>query len=910
MKKVLLFLSLLVFTRSLFAQENIVVYPEYNYFFSDEKPICWITTESQNPQDVSILLRNGRVIFRDSISSNSQKSFLILPLEREEFEITGDGEIQIPVRILCNQNLTYDTIEIKTLPRKDNAVRIHFLSGLLETSMATQHHFVGNEQRSKFFPFGFYARERDDFEWILRTEAMNGFNLYSPYQAIDDSTILRRKAYMDLCAKLGMRVNYNLQQICPLKESDSPEVKKEKLRKLQQEVRMFKDHPALLSWYVSDEPDGQFIKPSELAESVALIRKMDPHHPISMVFVDPKPSLPYQDLLDIVMTDPYPIPGNSVVNAGEYLRKLKEFYQFKKHIWIVPQAFGGQEFWQREPTPDELRAMVYLGVINGAMASQAFIRHVGQSFPKNPAMWSAYHQSARELQFLSKDIQYQNEIKAFKEKDWWNKMKVEAACFKGENPNHQLFILVNLENTHKIINCPMGADYENGEWHFIAENRRVKSEEMFEWVLNPFEVKLVRFERNKLSLNAMMNKEWEGNLIRDFSFEQWTSAGIPTACYLHMSKEHGATAILDRSGAHHGEVSLRLNNLGGEHAHDNSQEISFYQFETVANHAYVLSFWAYAEQTNNKSGIENRVALRIEKPWGKFIWHDTIAILSGWHRYDVSYIPSVGEDRNMLELRTINEGFVWLDQIQWVESPSIIMGGEIFDDQRTLSAQAVGDICPLDKITYAFTPVVGDSIYRGNLSQGLALNQQGTVVVQYLLPNGQFQNLTWPVLLQHHRWKNIEYAHEPSLKYLAGGKDALIDGKMGEFVWDGKWQGFEGTDFEVVVEADTASAPSSIGFRSLSKKSAWVYWPTEVVLSGSSDGIHFVEIERQSGAIQNYQDDDGVKQFQFSLKSNETTKDQRMRYFKLSAQSIKKLPQDHPFVGEKSWLFIDEILLR
>ena len=186
---------------SFLAQKSTQVYPEYNYFFSDESPMIWISSEE--PQSVSILLRNGRVIFKDSLLNASQKSFLLLPLEKEEFDITGDGAIQVPIRILSNQNLAYDTLNIRILPRKDNAVRIHYLSGLLETAMATQHHFVGSEQRIKFFPFGFYARERDDFEWILRTEAMNGFNLYSPYQAIQDSTIQRRKSYMDLCAKCG-----------------------------------------------------------------------------------------------------------------------------------------------------------------------------------------------------------------------------------------------------------------------------------------------------------------------------------------------------------------------------------------------------------------------------------------------------------------------------------------------------------------------------------------------------------------------------------------------------------------------------------------------------------------------------------------------------------------------------------
>ena len=360
------------------------VFPEYNYFFSDERPRVMVQHDDA-PGELTIFLNGGRVVFKENVESGKQYHWDVLPIEKHEMSLMRDGQIAVPIHVLWGGKILRDTIQIKTLTRKDNAVRIHFPSGNLETSLSTQPHFPQGDKRVPFFPFGFYARERDDFEWILRTEAMNGFNLYSPYQAIEDSTLPRRKAYMDLCAELGMRVNYNLQQVCALKKSDSPELRKSKLRRIEQEVRTFRDHPALLSWYVSDEPDGQFIAPEELADAVALIRKLDPHHPISMVFVDPKPSLPYQDLLDIVMTDPYPIPGNSVVNAGEYLQKLKEFYQFKKHIWIVPQAFGGQEYWSREPTPNELKAMVYLGVVHGARArscSRVAVFDKGHSIPK------------------------------------------------------------------------------------------------------------------------------------------------------------------------------------------------------------------------------------------------------------------------------------------------------------------------------------------------------------------------------------------------------------------------------------------------------------------------------------------------------------------------------------------------
>ncbi len=891
------------------------VFPTYHYFFNDEQPTIHLAAKGEGY--FSVLSKSGRILFADHLKASEMKPFLLPVLDKKEMQIIGDGSMWVPVAILIEKEkgkggeIIRDTLKIQTLLRKDNAVRLHHPSGLLETSLTTQRHHVKGEKRSLFFPFGFYARERDDFDWILRTEAMNGFNLYSPYQNIEDSTLARRKSYMDLCADLGIRVNYNLQNVCALKSSDSPEVKKEKLRKIKQEVKALKDHPALLSWYVSDEPDGQFISPAELKEAVDLVRKLDPYHPISMVFVDPKPSLPYRDLLDIVMTDPYPIPGNSVVNAGEYLEKLKEYYQFEKNIWIVPQAFGGQEFWSREPTAAELRAMVYLGVIHGARASQAFIRHVGESFPKNPAMWAAYHQCARELQYLAKDLQYLNEVDSAIWKTNAGAMKLDMAIFNGENPNIQTFIIVNQENKHKVLNLPVDGRYaDDGVWNFIFEDRKVNAGEIFDIVLNPFEVKVLRFERRTLNRKELEEKEWQGNKIKDYSFEKWTAVGVPTACYLHMSKEHGATAWLDRSIAHHGELSLRLNNLGGDKVQDQSQEVSFYQFSTIANHAYVLSFWAYAEQSTPTGSVENVIALRMEKPWGQFIWKDTIEVKSGWNRYDIPYFPKQSEDRNMLELRILKKGFVWLDQIQWVESPTIETKGEIFDSVLYMHAQTIAGLYPLKNIRYTYFPTGADTIYNGNLERDLALNFSGYCEVSYPLDNGEVQKIPFPIRLRYHKIPSLRYIQEPSLKYLAGGENALIDGVLGEFVWDGKWQGFEGVDFEGVVTAPENKSITSIEVRALSKKSAWVYWPLSIEIWGSQDGMLFEPLQTISTPDQAYTAPEGIYTYQLGDGIAMDRSGQAWKYYKIKANSMKKLPTDHPFVGEKSWLFIDEILLH
>ena len=62
--------------------------------------------------------------------------------------------------------------------------------------------------------------------------------------------------------------------------------KQEKL--LREEVNAFRDHPALLSWYISDEPVGQGVPPDSLEFAYSIIKELDPYHPVAIVFMAPK----------------------------------------------------------------------------------------------------------------------------------------------------------------------------------------------------------------------------------------------------------------------------------------------------------------------------------------------------------------------------------------------------------------------------------------------------------------------------------------------------------------------------------------------------------------------------------------------------------------------------------------------
>jgi hypothetical protein len=79
----------------------------------------------------------------------------------------------------------------------------------------------------------------------------------------------------------------------------------------------------------------------------------------------------YLEMLDIIMVDPYPIPGSSAASVASALDNVASL---GKPVMMVPQAFGGGENWSRGPSRQEERLMTYIGLLAGAKAIQYFVR--------------------------------------------------------------------------------------------------------------------------------------------------------------------------------------------------------------------------------------------------------------------------------------------------------------------------------------------------------------------------------------------------------------------------------------------------------------------------------------------------------------------------------------------------------
>jgi hypothetical protein len=163
-------------------------------------------------------------------------------------------------------------------------------------------------------------------------------------------------------------------------------------------VRNLMSHPAVLAWYVCDEPDhaAWTVPPDELELARQVLRAADPNHPTCSVVMPWAESnlYGYADCVDILMADPYPISAkkptdfSSVTRANDVMRRAT---QFAKPTWSVIQGTA-------EATPEEETAVVYLSITHGA---RGVLFWEYDDARKNPAVWTQIVRLADEMRRLT-----------------------------------------------------------------------------------------------------------------------------------------------------------------------------------------------------------------------------------------------------------------------------------------------------------------------------------------------------------------------------------------------------------------------------------------------------------------------------------------------------------------------------
>ncbi len=145
-------------------------------------------------------------------------------------------------------------------------------------------------------------------------------------------------------------------------------------------------------------------------------------------------------------------------------------------------------------------------------------------------------------------------------------------------------------------------------------------------------------------------------------------------------------------------------------------------------------------------------------------------------------------------------------------------------------------------------------------------------------------------------------------QYHAGGNDGLLDGIHGTTNWrKGDWQGYQGQDFEAIVDLQSEKKVSNFSATFLQDQRSWIMMPTKVEYYSSSDNVNFILITSIANDVDPKKDENTIKDFNFT-----SSKPINARYIKVKAYNLGKLPEWHlgfPFDGD-AFIFIDEITIN
>lgn len=217
-----------------------------------------------------------------------------------------------------------------------------------------------------FTPYGW-------FRLNLVDGSKDGYNVVAYYNAPWQSDE-ELKEYLDQAHRHGLKVlTYCYPRGSMMTNSAYRKILSEADAKLiRSRVEKFSRHPALLAWYLADEPEYEPWLRARLEKVEEICRTADPWHPTCIANNSIDGVHKYRFIGDISLADYYPgflEGGDSASPIGRYGELLAASRKTDNRAqWGVPQGFTWNAYGSkghRIPDYDELRNMHYQTLLNG-----------------------------------------------------------------------------------------------------------------------------------------------------------------------------------------------------------------------------------------------------------------------------------------------------------------------------------------------------------------------------------------------------------------------------------------------------------------------------------------------------------------------------------------------------------------
>lgn len=299
-------------------------------------------------------------------------------------------------------------------------------------------------------------------------------------------------------------------------------------------------------------------------------------------------------------------------------------------------------------------------------------------------------------------------------------------------------------------------------------------------------------------------------------------------------------------------------------------------------------------KNNSRENIFVNSALLNENQYNKpFITH--IQIMDGGSlEFTMNNLPneSWGNDTN--------EMFSMRPELVDVEMPNIMADSEVFyiEQKITITTKTKNA-----KIVYTLDgtePNLNSTLYL----EPITIDKVCTLKCMAILPDGKSSSVTSSSFIKS-KYPAAIYKHDFDERYTGGGSMALTDGRFGTTNFqNGEWQGFEGVDLEATINLEKETLINKLSLTALNDPNVWIFMPRKVIFYISNDGTNFLKVAEVDNDLP-------VETTQLMIKKfTAESIQQKARFVKVFAESVRYCPPWHKGAGYKCWLFADEFVIE
>lgn len=239
------------------------------------------------------------------------------------------------------------------------------------------------------------------------------------------------------------------------------------------------------------------------------------------------------------------------------------------------------------------------------------------------------------------------------------------------------------------------------------------------------------------------------------------------------------------------------------------------------------------------------------------------------------------------------------NEIQLVK-PRILASNKIIDSTVTLSAEIM-----MDKVQIFFTdngmePTEESLSYR----EPILISEPATFKFKAFHPEWKPSEIAEINFINKgHDVDSIVWLDSLNEKYKGQGSRTLINHtKASNNFTDKEWMGFDSPVSMIFIFNENTSI-SSIDIGYLNHPGSWIFPPYKITIYISYNGLDFIEKSSNELPVP-IPVSDAVEET-FSIPFNKSVKG-----LKLEFENVSQIPDWHEGVGNKAWLFMDEIIFN